>query len=219
MTKAYGYIRCSSASQSAEDRDGPVRQRLLITQWAAANDTEIVDWFEDSISGKTDHEDRPAFTAMLTAIHADGVQMVIVERLDRLARRLRVQETIISDLQNAGIRLISTAEPDLDSDNEDRVMIRQILGAVAEHTAKAIVAKLRGARQRAAAKDPTYKEGRKAYGDRPGEKETIERIRTLRAEGLHLAQIAARLEAEGRKPRKSDKWNVSSIRLILGREQ
>jgi DNA invertase Pin-like site-specific DNA recombinase len=126
---------------------------------------------------------------------------------------------ILADLVEAGVKLISVAEPDLDSDNEDRVLVRQILGAVSEHTAKAIVSKLKGARMRAKATDPNYREGRKPYGALAGEQETILRIKALRAEGLTLAQIAARLEAEGRRPRASDKWHTSSIRLILQRSE
>jgi DNA invertase Pin-like site-specific DNA recombinase len=214
---AYGYIRVSSKSQSAEDRDGPVRQRAEIEAWGAAHGYRIVQWFEDSISGKTDGDDRPGFAAMMAALHANGTRTVIVERLDRLARTLRVQEIVIADFQKYEFTLISTAEPDLDNDNPDRVMIRQILGAVSQHTSSTLVAKLRGARLRARATDPDYKEGRKPYGALPGEEETIQRIRKLRADGKSLKEIAQKLTAEGRKPRKADHWHMSSIRLILSR--
>jgi DNA invertase Pin-like site-specific DNA recombinase len=49
----------------------------------------------------------------MTALHANGVKTVIVERLDRLARDLRLQETIIADLRKNGFELVSAAEPDL----------------------------------------------------------------------------------------------------------
>lgn len=215
---AFGYIRVSSKSQSAEDRDGPVRQREEIEKYAAANGFTIIQWFVDSITGKTDGEDRPAFSAMMAALHANGTKTVIIERLDRLARTMRVQETMIFDFQENGFTLLSTAEPDLGSEDTDRIMIRQIIGAVSQHTAAAIVAKLKGARQRAALKNPDYKEGRKPYGALPGENENIERIRELRAAGKSLKEIASRLSKEGRKPRASDTWHTSSIRLILKRE-
>lgn len=49
----------------------------------------------------------------MTAPHANGVKVVIVERLDRLARDLMVQETIVADLRKYGFELVSVAEPDL----------------------------------------------------------------------------------------------------------
>jgi DNA invertase Pin-like site-specific DNA recombinase len=230
LIPAYGYIRVSSNSQADEHRDGPTRQRFEIETWAAAHGFTIVSWFEDSISGKIDGEDRPAFVEMLAAIHADGVRTVIIERLDRLARTMRVQETLIHDFTKAGVTLISTKEPDLGSEDIDRIMIRQIIGAVNQHTAAALVAKLKGARKRAKAKRPDYREGRVPFGYRvvkqdgipvrvpeATEQETIERIRHLHEVGRSLKQIADQLTAEGRRPRACKQWHISSIGLILSR--
>ena len=46
--------------------------------------------------------------------------MVIIEKLDRLARDLMVQETIIADLRKHGFELVSVAEPDLMANDPTR---------------------------------------------------------------------------------------------------
>jgi Resolvase, N terminal domain len=60
MKRAFSYVRVSSAGQSAEDRDGIPRQKEAIRKYAATNGIRIVRWFEDSVSGKKDLDNRPA---------------------------------------------------------------------------------------------------------------------------------------------------------------
>src|SRR5438270_14067847 len=138
MKKAFGYVRVSSAGQSAEDRDGIPRQKEAIRKFAAANDIKIVQWFEDSVSGKKDLDNRPALQGLLTALHGNGVKLVLVEKLDRLARDLMIQESILADLQRNGFQLVSAVEPDLCQDDPTRKLMRQILGAFSEYEATMI---------------------------------------------------------------------------------
>jgi DNA invertase Pin-like site-specific DNA recombinase len=60
----------------------------------------------------------------MTALHANGVQVVIIEKLDRLARDLMAQETIIADLRKHGFELVSVAEPDLMANDPTRILVR-----------------------------------------------------------------------------------------------
>ena len=50
---------------------------------------------EDEIAGKTEMDSRPAFMTMLDDLLSSGCRTIIVERLDRLARALRVQEELL----------------------------------------------------------------------------------------------------------------------------
>jgi DNA invertase Pin-like site-specific DNA recombinase len=127
---------------------------------------------EKGVSGTTDTADRPAWRSMLAEILADGVRAIVIERLDRLARDLMVQEYIIADCQKRGIVLLSTAEPDLCSSDPTRVLMRQILGAIAAYDKSMIVLKLRGARERKRAQSGRC-EGAKPYGELPGEQDTL----------------------------------------------
>ena len=55
---------------------------------------------------------------------SNGTKLVLVEKLDRLARDLMVQETIIGDLRKNGFDLISVMEPDLLQDDPSRKLMR-----------------------------------------------------------------------------------------------
>src|SRR5579862_2304378 len=167
MTKAFAYLRVSGKGQV--EGDGFTRQLEAIRQYAKANDIRIVRVFrEEGVSGTKELENRPAFVEMMTALHSNGTKLVLVERLDRLARDLMIQETIIGDLRKNGFELISVAEPDLLQDDPSRKLMRQIFGAIAEYEKTMIVLKLRGARVRTKAKEGRC-EGAKPFGVFPGE--------------------------------------------------
>jgi DNA invertase Pin-like site-specific DNA recombinase len=124
-----------------------------------------------------------------------------------------IQETIIGDLRKHGFTLVSVSEPDLLEDDPSRKLMRQVFGAIAEYEKTMIVLKLRGARSRMKARTGRC-EGRKPFGDRPGEAPTLKRMNELRVEGLSFARIAERLNLEGRKPRAGQQWHPGVVRRI-----
>ncbi len=162
----------------------------------------------------TNWEDRPAFSEMMGVLLNNGVRTVLVERLDRLARDLMVQESVITDFQRKELKLVSVSEPDLCSDDPSRILMRQMLGAFFQYEKTLLVAKLRGARQRVKAQNGRC-EGRKPYGARQGELTVIERIKALRLTGMAVDKIADQLNAEGIKPRAGVCWHATSVRRVL----
>jgi DNA invertase Pin-like site-specific DNA recombinase len=213
MSGAYAYLRVSGKGQL--DGDGFPRQLAAIKKHAAANGIKIARVFrEEGVSGTRDLENRPALQDMLVALHSNGTKLVLVERLDRLARDLMIQESIIADMKRHGFEIVSVAEPDLCSDDPSRTLMRHVLGAFAQYERAIIVQKLRGARQRNRAKTGRC-EGRKPFGTRPGEGEVIRRMKELRGEGIAVDKIAAVLNAEGAKPRAGVKWYPTSVYRIL----
>jgi DNA invertase Pin-like site-specific DNA recombinase len=231
MRRAFGYVRVSSAGQGSEERDGIPRQKAAIRKHAAANQIRIVQWFEDTVSGKKDLENRPALQDLMTALHGNGTKLVLIEKLDRLARDLMIQESIIADFRRNRFELVSVTEPDMCSDDPTRKLLRQMLGAFAEYECTMISLKLKGARLRAAAKrGPGYVEGRVPFGYRvvkhdgipvrepePTEQATIARMKQLREVGHSLAKIAEKLTIEGRKARAGKKWYEKQVARILSR--
>jgi DNA invertase Pin-like site-specific DNA recombinase len=213
MTKAFGYLRVSGKGQL--DGDGFPRQMAAIKKYAAAHDIKIVTVFrEEGVTGAKESMDRPAFAEMMTALHSNGVRTIIIERLDRLARDLMVQEATIADLRKHGFTVISVAEPDLMENDPSRKAFRQMMGVFAEYEKDTIVAKLRGARMRKRAKEGRC-EGRKPYGFFDGEEAVIERMKALRATGLGFDRIAAQLNAEGLKTRTGARWHGLVVNRIL----
>ena len=213
MAKAFSYLRVSGRGQI--EGDGFTRQRAAIKAYAAAHDIKIVREFrEEGVSGTIETMDRAAWAEMIAALHSNGVRTIIVEKLDRLARDLMIQEAAIADLRKHGFTLVSVQEPDLMANDPTRVLMRQLMGAVAQYDKSQIVAKLRGARMRKRAREGRC-EGRKPYGFYDGENEVIERMKALKTEGLGFDRIAARMNAEGLGTRTRGKWHGVMVNRIL----
>jgi len=210
--KCFAYLRVSSNGQI--DGDGFPRQRAAIKRWADANGVQIVRWFEErGVSGKTELENRPALQDLLEALASNGVRTVVIEKLDRLARDLMVQETILAEFRKQSFELISVAEPDLCSDDPSRTMVRQIFGAISQYERAMIVSKLRGARQRMRAKTGRC-EGAKPFGTLDGESDTLARLLALRESGSNYEATARQLNAENVKTRSGGKWFAATVRKI-----
>ena len=139
---------------------------------------------------------------------------MLIEKLDRLARDLKVQETIIADIRKRGFDLVSVSERDLLQTDPARVMMRQIFGAIGQYEKAMIVAKLRGARQRMKAKTGSC-EGRKPFGYYDGEQQALDRMKALRAKGMGFDRIAEKLNAEGIPLRTGQRWWGKTINGIL----
>ena len=216
MTSAYGYLRVSGKGQLSGD--GFPRQREAIEGYAAANGLGIAAWYEEKgVCGATEWEDRPAWSAMVGNLN--GVHTIVIERLDRLARDLLVQEYILLDLARRGVTLISVYEADLDS-NPTRVLFRQIMGAIAQYDKTMLTLKLRAARVRKRATSGRC-EGVKPYGqhpERPEERMILQHMTILREQGLNSEQIAANLNSQGTPTRKGgdSRWHGSTVARILG---
>jgi DNA invertase Pin-like site-specific DNA recombinase len=213
MQRAFGYVRVSGDSQI--DGDGFPRQTAAIKNYAKQRDIRIVKVFrEEGVTGTKETMDRPAWTEMMTALLSNGVKTVIIERLDRLARDLMVQEATIAELLKQGFTLVSVQEPDLMSSDPARIAFRQMMGVFAQYDKSQIVLKLRAARMRKRAKEGRC-EGRKPFGYYEGEAEALERIRTLRGQGLGFDRIAAQLNAESVPTRTGGRWHGLVVNRIL----
>lgn len=213
MKNAFAYLRVSGKGQL--DGDGFTRQAQAIAEYARANGISILETFkEEGVSGTKELDDRPALQDLLIALKKGSVKTVVIEKLDRWARDLMVQETILSDLMKQGFEVISVSEPDLCSTDPSRVLIRQIFGAIAQYDRAMVVLKLRGARQRVKAKRGKC-EGVKSFGSMEGEQVTVDRMTELRATGMSLDSIAAALNSEGRATRMGKPWLGATVNKIL----
>ena len=139
-----------------------------------------------------------------------------LEKLDRMARDLIIQEVMIADLHRDGFTLLSVQEPDLMAAGPTRIAFRQMMGVFAQHDKSQIVLKLRGARNRKRTAQGRC-EGRKPYGTRQGEQAVLKRMRELKESGLGFDRIAAALNNEGLKPRSGERWHGIVINRILTR--
>ena len=198
--KAIAYFRTSSDTNVGADKDSTQRQRSSVVKYAKAAGYEIIaEYTDDGVKGADPVDQRPGFAAMLAHIAGNGVRHIIVETSSRFARDLIVAETGWRFLQDAGITLIAADSPDafLD-DGPTATMVRQILGAVSQFEKAALVAKLKGARDRKRAATGKCG-GRKSYKERSPE--TVALAKKLYRYPVHghkrsLRDIAAELEAQ-----------------------
>ena len=106
--EAVGYMRTSSAANVGDGKDSEARQRKAIEGYAKATGMVVVDWFYDAaVSGADAIEARPGFAALLARIAGNSVRTIIVERANRFARDLMVQEVGFAMLRDLGVTLIA----------------------------------------------------------------------------------------------------------------
>jgi DNA invertase Pin-like site-specific DNA recombinase len=214
QVEAVAYLRTSSSTNAGPDKDSDKRQRAAITAFAKAHGYVIVaEFYDAAVSGADDVTNRQGFKAMLDRIAGNGVRIVIVESPDRFARDLIVQMTGHDYLRRAGVQLIPTTAPDFFAeDTPTAVLIRQVLGAVAQFEKASLVAKLKAARDRK--REKTGKcGGRKSYAE--AKPETVALARKLRSERKSLRVISAALAAIGHLTAGAKPYAASAIQTML----
>src|SRR5580704_12902405 len=167
LLEAIGYMRTSSATNVGEGKDSEARQRKAIEGYAKSAGFIIVEWFYDkAVRGADAITDRPGFAAILDRIAGNGVCTIIVESPDRFARDLAVQLAGHDHLMRLGVTLIPATAPDFfTEDTPTAVLVRQVLGAIAQFDKATTVAKLKAARDRKIAAGVKCG-GRKSYAER-----------------------------------------------------
>jgi DNA invertase Pin-like site-specific DNA recombinase len=140
------------------------KQRAAITGFAKANGYKIeTEFYDAAVSGADPVTERPGFIAMLQRIAGNGVRVILVESPDRFARDLAVQLAGHDMLKAQGIALIPASAPDFfTEDTPTAVLVRQVLGAIAQFEKASLVAKLKAARDRKRARDDKC-EGRRSH--------------------------------------------------------
>jgi DNA invertase Pin-like site-specific DNA recombinase len=222
--QAVAYMRTSSQANVGPDRDSGKCQRAAIASFAKANGFEIADadWFYDpAVSGMDQVADRPGFSTMLDRIAGNGVRTILIESPDRFARDLTVQLTGHDFLKGLGVTLIPTTAPDFfTEDTPTAVLVRQVLGAIAQFEKSSLVKKLAAARARKREANGKC-EGRKSYA------EVNPQLIALAKElaqppagnapnrGPSLRQVSGALAARGYVTSKGQPYSAMAVRSML----
>ncbi|BBO06293.1 serine recombinase [Bradyrhizobium ottawaense] len=217
--EALAYLRTSSAANVGTDKDSDRRQRAAIESFAEANGYQLVEEFYDAaVSGADPIAERPGFAAMLNRIAGNGVRTILVESPDRFARDLAVQLAGHDHLRSLGVTLIPASSPDFFiEDTPTAVLVRQVLGAIAQFEKATTVAKLRAARQRK--REAIGKvEGRKSWAELDPELvATAKRLRRRSPKGHQrsLRQVADELAKLGFTNERGVRFSASSIASMV----
>lgn len=224
----FGYIRVSGKGQI--DGDGPERQAEKIESFCKAQGLDKWKFYhEEGVSGTVEAMARPSFSQMLSDIEncipLQGcsnikVEAIVVERLDRLARDLMVSEFLLAECRKRGIKVYAADQGqliDMASNEGDpsRILIRQILAALAQWERAMLVAKLDTARARIRAKTGKC-EGAKRYGELEGEQRVLTLAKNLYEQKVCPAHIAMFLNDGGFKTRFGKPWSRHTVQNILG---
>lgn len=202
---AVAYFRTSSASNVGGDKDSLRRQRDAVLRFAQAKSFRIEREFNDpAVSGADPIHDRPGFAELLNYVTGTNTRTILVENASRFARDLAVQIAGHDLLRDLGIALIPVDAPDHFTDETPTaVMVRQILGAVAEFQKSNLVQRLRKARAqkrlrtgRCEGRKPVpelvVKEARRLYRKNPrtGKRRSLRQVASLLAEMGYLSPSA-----------------------------
>lgn len=223
--KLNAYLRTSTDSQE----EGLETQRAEIQAWAKKEGHTIAGWFVDEgKSGSNGLETRIALADALAEKNP-----LVVYKLDRLARDLVIQETILGQAKREGIRIFSTLRTEdayLEDDPKDptRKLIRQVLGAVADYERAMIRLRMSAGANRKKA-NGGYAGGGIPFGYRskeaklvphPQESRALALMKERKQAGWSLREIAQELDARGFPPRKGEKWHPYSVsRILIGAVQ
>jgi DNA invertase Pin-like site-specific DNA recombinase len=223
---AMAYLRVSGRGQVAGN--GFDRQLETIQRFCKAEGYELVQVFKEQVSGTTEESGRPEFSAMVTAILANGCNTIIIESMDRLAREYRIQEQLLIYLASKGIGLISANTGEdvaeaIAADPMKKAMI-QIQGIFAELDKSLTVKKLRKARQKVKARTGKC-EGRKGYRDGSADaRAVVDEIKRLRrkprgGKRKTYEEIADTLNEQGRLTMDGKAFTGKNVAAILYRHK
>lgn len=228
MIKVNAYLRVSGKGQVKGH--GFKRQLETISEYAKSQGYIIDGIFkEKGVSGSNDEAHRPQFTEMIEDMLSNGVRVIVVESLDRLAREFRIQEQLLIYLASKNLDLINAGTGEniteaIGSDPMRKAMV-QIQGIFGELDKSLLVRKLRRARE-AKKKAHGKCEGIKRYGeDSPEEQAIIKKIRYMRRlpRGLNKKRmtyqaIAEQLNLEGISTKLGKLWTPTQVWNILNRK-
>ena len=153
MAKRIGYGRVSSRGQQRDGNSLDDQKKKLLDAGCSEKDIVL-----EAFTGAT--MNRPGFTKVLESLEPGDT--LVVTKLDRFARTASEGVEVVKDLMGRGIA-VHVLNMGLVEDTPTGRLILTIMLAFAEFEKDNIVERLADGKVEAKAKNPDYKEGRKAF--------------------------------------------------------
>jgi DNA invertase Pin-like site-specific DNA recombinase len=219
LRPAVAYLRTSSAANVGDEKDSDKRQRAAIAAYCKRAGFALVDeYYDKAVSGADRIDARPGFREMLQRLASNGAKTIIVESPDRFARDLAVQLAGHDMLKELGIAIIPASAPDFFiEDTPTAILVRQVLGAIAQFEKASAVAKLAAARKRKREREGRC-EGRKPLSlTRPEVVALARKLRRRRPKSgqLSLRSVASELAARGFVNERGKPYAAKSVATML----
>jgi|RhiMethySRZTD1v2_1073278.scaffolds.fasta_scaffold880853_1 DNA invertase Pin-like site-specific DNA recombinase len=216
---AVAYLRTSSAANVGPDKDSDKRQRTAIAAFARrAGFTIVGEYYDAAVSGADPVDKRAGFSEMLQHLAANGAKTIIVESPDRFARDLAVQLAGHDMLKALGVSIIPASAPEFfTEETPTAILVRQVLGAIAQFEKASAVAKLAAARKRKREHEGRC-EGRKPLAMTRPEVVTLARkLRRRKPKGgqLSLREVSMKLAAQGYLNERGKPYAAKSVASML----
>jgi site-specific DNA recombinase len=223
-TKALAYVRVSTEEQAANGH-GLEEQERAVRAFAESQGYELITVIGDrAVSGVAKPSDRPGFSQVLELAAAGAFTVLLVHKIDRLARDIRHAVTTVSELAELhDVAFRSVAESVIDTSNPMGRTIFAIFAGMAEQERHVITERTKGGRLQKASKGG-FAGGAAPYGyerDREGglqvveaEAKIVRRIFRERRQHRTLLQVAIGLNADRIPSPTGGKWWPSTVSYI-----
>lgn len=174
------YLRVSTKRDQTTEN-----QRIELERVALQRGWEVVQVFEDAISGSKGRDKRPGFDALLKAAQRREIDMIAAWSVDRLGRSLSHLVSFLGDIQAVGCDLYLHVQG-LDTSTPSGRAMYGMLSVFSEFERAMVVERVHAGLARAKAKGVKL-------GRRPISKAVEVRIMELRAEGMGMIRIGKTL--------------------------
>ena len=169
------YVRVSTLGQHPEN------QLLALRKYAEARGLEVLTEYVD-VGQSGGKASRPALDRLMMDARRRKFNIVLVARLDRLARSLKQLVMTLDELRELDIAFVSLQEA-FDTSTSTGILLFQVVGAIAEFERSLIRERIALGLERARAQGKTIGRPLGAVVD-------AEEIQSLRSQGLSLRAIA-----------------------------
>jgi len=174
------YVRVSSIKQDFES------QMLDLKMWAANNEADGIEWFEDTYTGKT--MNRPGWRELEAKITDGKIDTLVVWRLDRLGRTAAGLTTLFDKLIAAEVNLISLRDG-IDLSSPAGRLMANVIASVAQYETEVRRERIQ------AGLDAKRERGEKWGGGKPGRRVTVTeekeaKVREMLEKGLGSVDAA-----------------------------
>lgn len=205
------YARVSTDDQSEygyslDDQEKKGRAQIIARDWTLGHEPYI----DDGISGTLRH--RPALDRLLRDVEAGTIDVVVVTKMDRLARNLKLLLELWDAIESYGATVV-VIEESIDTSTSVGRLIRNVLGSIAEFERDQILSRTQAGKMVKVQRGEVWR-SRPPYGYRylPGDKRggtsgrmeiiaelapVVKRIFESIAGGTSATELAVTLTAEG----------------------
>jgi site-specific DNA recombinase len=225
--RAIGVVRVSRVGdRSGEQFVSPSEQRERIAAACERDGLTLVDTLEElDVSGGTPLAQRPGLRRAIELVEAGEADVLVAAYFDRLVRSLRVQDELVSRVEQAGGQVLAVDIGQVTNGSAGQWLSGTMLGAVAEYARRVTAERTADAKRRAVARGvppfPNVPPGYRRAPDgrlepHPDEARAVAEAFRLRANGATVMEVREHLRQHGIDRTFHGTQALLTSRIVLG---